>query len=65
MAGWGQQNFLSAVGKPASYRVSVNLNKKGDSVDPSSLWVSSEFIDNYKQGELIQTVANPWLPVKT
>jgi cytochrome c len=37
-------------GKPISYDVSVNLNKNGDSIDPANLFVSAEFMDNYKQG---------------
>jgi cytochrome c551/c552 len=37
-------------GKPVSYDVSVNLNKKDDSVDLANLFVSAEFLDNYKQG---------------
>jgi cytochrome c len=37
-------------GKPISYDVSVNLNKNGDSIDPANLFVSAEFMDNFKQG---------------
>jgi cytochrome c len=37
-------------GKPISYDVSVNLNKKGDSIDPANLFVSAQYMDNLKEG---------------
>ncbi|MDP9042283.1 MAG: PQQ-dependent sugar dehydrogenase, partial [Bacteroidota bacterium] len=36
-------------GQPVRYSVSVNLNKPGDSVDPASMYISAEFLENYKQ----------------
>jgi cytochrome c len=39
-------------GKPLNYHVFVNLNKKGDTLDPANLYISYKFIDNFKPGRL-------------
>jgi cytochrome c551/c552 len=39
-------------GKPINYEVAVDLNKKGESMDPANLYVSTEWIDNYKEGQI-------------
>ena len=46
----GNQTFYLP-GKPIHYDVSVNVNKKGELMDPANLYVSSDWIENYKQGQ--------------
>ncbi len=47
----GNQTFYLP-GKPINYEVTVDLNKKGESMDPANLYISTEWIDNYKEGQI-------------